>query len=236
MMNLFITALIMGGIGTMHCIGMCGPIALSLPVVSSSNTSRFLSTLLYNAGRVVTYSILGAIFGIAGSTAAFFGYQQWLSVIMGIIILVLIFLPGNHLAKKHFLTIMFDTLRTKLGNLFVRKNYHSVFFIGLLNGLLPCGLVYMALAGAISTVSVINSSIFMAAFGLGTLPVMWSISFFGAFINIRVRQGIRKVYPYLMTVMAILLILRGLGLDIPYISPALHQGQHTEQPAIECHD
>ena len=79
MMNLFITALIMGGIGTMHCIGMCGPIALSLPVVSSSNTSRFLSTLLYNAGRVVTYSILGAIFGIAGSTAAFFGYQQWLS-------------------------------------------------------------------------------------------------------------------------------------------------------------
>lgn len=236
MMNLFITALIMGGIGTMHCIGMCGPIALSLPVVSNSHSSRFLSTMLYNTGRVVTYSILGAIFGIAGSTVAFFGYQQWLSVIMGIIILVLIFLPGYHLSRKNFLTVMFDKLRSKLGNLFVRKNYHSVFFIGLLNGLLPCGLVYMALAGAISTGSVINSSIFMAAFGLGTLPVMWSLSFFGAFINLRVRQGIRKVYPYLMTGMAILLILRGLGLDIPYISPALHQGQQAEQLVIECHD
>ncbi len=236
MMNLLITALIMGGIGTMHCIGMCGPLALSLPVVTNSSTSRFFSTLLYNSGRVVTYSILGAIFGIAGSSVAFFGYQQWLSVLMGIIIIAMIFLPGYHISKKNALTRLFEKLRTQLGKLFTRKNYHSVFFIGLLNGLLPCGLVYMALAGAISTGSVFNSSLFMAAFGLGTLPVMWGLSFFGTFINIRVRQGIRKLYPYLMTGMAILLILRGLGLDIPYISPALQQGQHTEQPVIECHD
>ena len=92
-MSLFITALIMGGIGTMHCIGMCGPLALSLPVVTNNNTSRFFSTLLYNLGRIVTYAVLGAIFGIAGSTFAFFGYQQWLSVIMGIGILLFIFLP-----------------------------------------------------------------------------------------------------------------------------------------------
>jgi sulfite exporter TauE/SafE len=236
MMSLFITALIMGGIGTMHCIGMCGPLALSLPVVTNNNTSRFFSTLLYNFGRIVTYAVLGAIFGIAGSTFAFFGYQQWLSVIMGIGILLFIFLPAYHFTKRNFITQFFEKTRIQLGNLFVRKNYHSVFFIGLLNGLLPCGLVYMALAGAISTGSVINSSLFMAAFGLGTLPVMWSLAFFGGFINSRIRQRIKKLYPYLMAGMAVLLILRGLGLDIPYISPSLNNDTSTTQQTIDCHD
>ena len=94
----------------------------------------------------------------------------------------------------------------------------------------------MALAGAISTGSVINSSLFMAAFGLGTLPVMWSLAFFGGFINSRIRQRIKKLYPYLMAGMAVLLILRGLGLDIPYISPSLNNDTSTTQQTIDCHD
>lgn len=226
----------MGAVGTFHCIGMCGPLALALPVVTDNSTSRFFSTLLYNLGRVTTYSILGAFFGIAGSSIAFFGYQQGLSVTLGIVIIIFILLPKKIFARKNMLMRIFEKIRASLGKLFIRKNYHSVYFIGLLNGLLPCGLVYLAIAGAISTGSVLKSSLFMAAFGLGTLPVMWSIAFFGGFISIRVRQGIKKLYPYVMFAMAVLLIIRGLGLNIPYLSPSVSNRHHGMDPYIECHD
>jgi len=226
----------MGGIGTMHCIGMCGPLALSLPVVNSSNTSRFFSTFLYNIGRVITYAVLGAFVGIAGSGFALFGYQQLLSVIIGVLIILFLVLPKRKFAKRNIILVFFEKIRSRLGNLFYRKNYRSVFFIGLLNGLLPCGLVYMAIAGAISTASVVKSSLFMAAFGLGTLPVMWSLAFFGGYINLKVRNNIKKLYPYIMFIMAVLLIVRGLGLGIPYVSPAPASQQHATQQTIECHD
>ena len=236
MMSLFIAAFIMGGIGSVHCIGMCGPLALSLPVVSANHTSRFISTLLYNLGRVFTYALLGALFGMIGMSVALFGYQQWLSIILGIIILVFLILPKNNSIFKQNNTVLvfFEKIRSSLGDLFLRKNYRSVFFIGLLNGLLPCGLVYMAIAGAVSTASILKSSLFMAGFGLGTLPVMWSIAFFGSSINMNMRRNIRKLYPYVMLIMAILLIVRGLGLHIPYMSPALNGEQAGDHALQEC--
>ena len=129
----------------------------------------------------------------------------------------------------------FASIRNSLGKLFTQKKYHSVFFIGLLNGLLPCGLVYMAIAAAVSTASVINSSLFMAAFGLGTLPLMWSLSFFGSYITVQRRLTIRKAYPYLMFAMACLLIVRGLGLGIPYLSPDINNSGNGINKGIECH-
>ena len=97
----------------------------------------------------------------------------------------------------------------------------NLFLIGLLNGLLPCGLVYMAVAGALATGNIIYSSLFMACFGLGTLPAMLAMSFAGNFITLSSRNTIKKLVPYIVGIMGILLILRGLNLDIPYISPAL---------------
>ena len=125
----------------------------------------------------------------------------------------------------------FERLRSALGRLFSTKNYSSLFSIGLLNGLLPCGLVYMAAAGAVATGNILNSVFFMASFGLGTLPMMWSIAFFGNYVSIGIRQKIRRAYPYLVTFMACLLILRGMGLGIPYLSPEMK----TEKAnIIEC--
>ncbi|MDP4285431.1 MAG: sulfite exporter TauE/SafE family protein [Bacteroidota bacterium] len=235
MISLFITAFVIGGLGSVHCVGMCGPLALSLPVVGSSVSSKFTATLLYNSGRIVTYAALGALFGMVGKTFALFGYQQGLSVVLGTVILIFLVIPkqSNLFNKANIFVSFFYQLRASLGKLFARKNYQSVFFIGLLNGLLPCGLVYMAIAGAVATASVGNSSLFMAAFGLGTLPMMWSVSFFGSFINIKARQKIRAAYPYMMFIMACLLILRGLGLGIPYISPANFTAMHS---AVECHN
>lgn len=216
-----IAAFMIGMVGSLHCIGMCGPLALSLPISEKTVPSKFAGTLLYNAGRVVTYSAFGLLFGLIGTSAAMFGFQQWLSLIMGVLILFFVIFPkavsGRY--KKNGLTMLFERIRAALGDLFFRKNLSSLFFIGILNGLLPCGLVYMAVAGAVAAGSVTSSVLFMAFFGLGTLPAMWSISFFGNYINLQVRQRIRKLYPYMMTLMACLLILRGMGLGIPYMSP-----------------
>jgi uncharacterized protein len=221
MAALIIAAFTMGLLGSFHCVGMCGPLALSLPVNNDSLWAKFSGSLLYNTGRIVTYSVFGLVFGALGKSMALFGYQQWLSILLGILIIVFIILPKQitFINKKNIVMRFFEKLRSSLGQLFFNKNYSSLFSIGLLNGLLPCGLVYIAAAGAVATGDIIKSILFMAFFGLGTLPMMWSVAFFGNYINTGIRQRIRKAYPYMMMLMACLLILRGMGLGIPYISP-----------------
>ncbi|MEO8413172.1 MAG: sulfite exporter TauE/SafE family protein [Ginsengibacter sp.] len=222
MFQLIIAAFTVGLLGSFHCVGMCGPIALSLPLSSNSFWSKFSGALLYNAGRIVTYAIFGLLFGIIGKSVALFGYQQWLSVILGALIIIFIVLPkriSSSFNNKNVILAFFGKIRSALGKLFLRKNYSSLFSIGLLNGLLPCGLVYMAAAVAVAAGDVVNSVSFMIFFGLGTLPMMWSIAFFGNYISISLRQKIRRVYPYMTMLMACLLILRGMGLGIPYLSP-----------------
>ena len=237
MTTVFLAGLLMGSLGSVHCIGMCGPIALSLPVVQEKPSSKFIGTLLYNTGRVATYTALGAIFGMVGQGFSFFGLQQWLSISLGILILVFLVIPTGKIMRGNGAGSLFMRLRTKLAAFFAQRNYHSLFSIGLLNGLLPCGMIYMAIAAALSTAAVGKSSLFMTGFGLGTFPVMWSLSFFGSFISLRVRQHIKKLYPYIMFAMGALLIMRGMGLDIPYISPAttgVNIGNTAA--AINCHD
>ena len=222
----------MGLLGSFHCVGMCGPLALSLPLSSDSYWAKFSGAFLYNAGRVTTYAMFGLLFGAVGKTVAVFGYQQWLSVILGVLIIVFIILPKrvSFMRNNNYVVKALEKLREKLGALFLKKNYSSLFSIGLLNGLLPCGLVYMAAAGAVATGTVISSVLFMIFFGFGTLPVMWSITFFGNYIGIEARKKIRKAYPYMMMLMACLLILRGMGLGIAYVSPKAN----TEKKIIEA--
>lgn len=221
MIQLLIAAFTMGMLGSFHCVGMCGPLALSLPLKSNSAIDKFTGALLYNVGRIITYAAFGILFGAVGKSLSLFGFQQWLSIIIGIVILVFIILPKRLLLfqQHNVLLRILEQIRLYLGNLFLQKNNTSLFSIGLLNGLLPCGLVYMAAAGSIATMDITRGVLFMVFFGLGTLPIMWSIAFFGNYIGVSIRIKIRKVYPYMMMLMACLLILRGLGLGIPYVSP-----------------
>lgn len=229
MVQLVVSAFMIGLLGSFHCVGMCGPLALSLPLNSNSFFSKFSGSLLYNAGRIVTYSLFGLLFGIIGKSVALFGFQQWLSIGLGALIIVFVILPkrASTLSKNKLVFNFFEKIRSSLGRLFSRKNYSSLFFIGLLNGLLPCGLVYMAAAGAVATGDIGDSILFMAFFGLGTLPMMWSVAFFGNYVSLRLRQNIRKVYPYMMMLMACLLMLRGMGLGIPYVSPNVDMHKNT---------
>ncbi len=231
MAPVFIAAFTMGLLGSFHCVGMCGPLALSLPVNNGNTWSKFTGAVLYNAGRICTYSLFGVLFGAIGRSVAFFGYQQWLSVSLGVLIILFIILPKRVRLFKggHFLLTFLEKLRAALGRLFFKKNSASLFAIGLLNGLLPCGLVYMAAAGAVASGSMTSSISFMAFFGLGTLPMMWSMAFFGNYVSAGFRQQIRKAYPYMMSFIACLLILRGIGLGIPYLSPKMDMGKKQIQ-------
>jgi hypothetical protein len=228
-----VAAFIMGVIGSFHCVGMCGPLALALPIKDDNLHSKFIGALLYNSGRVVTYSLFGVFAGLLGKSVVLFGFQQWLSIIAGTVILLLVILPKlfpSQFKNVHIAGNFFQRIRRTFGQLFFKKNQSTLFAIGFLNGLLPCGLVYLAMATATATGDVLSATTFMAAFGLGTLPVMWSIAFWGNFIGISIRQKIRSAYPYMMTLMACLLILRGVGLGIPYISPVAD----AEKKIINC--
>ena len=220
---LLLAAFVMGMLGSFHCIGMCGPLALSLPLQKDDFWSKMVGSLLYNAGRIITYSFFGLILGIIGNSVALFGYQQMLSVTLGAFILVMVLSPRKFSAweRNDLVISFFQRIRAAIGRLFASRSRSALLSIGLLNGLLPCGLVYMALAGAVAAGSILHAIVFMVFFGLGTLPVMWSIAFFGNFVSISMRQRIRRAYPLMMILLASLLILRGLGLGIPYLSPVI---------------
>jgi sulfite exporter TauE/SafE len=234
MLQLITAGMALGLLGSVHCIGMCGPLALSLPVKSDKVSVKFVAALLYNLGRVVTYSCIGLLFGALGRSFALFGFQQWLSIIMGALILLYL-LAGKHVSSSRFSIpgagAWFKKLRNILGRLYMNRNMGSLFVAGMLNGLLPCGMVYIAVAGAMVSGNMADSMLFMASFGLGTLPLMWALAFFGNYMATGIRVRIRRAYPFVMAMVACLLILRGLGLGIPYVSPKLNS---ERSGMVEC--
>lgn len=221
-MEFLLAALSLGFLGSFHCVGMCGPIALALPLNKTSKFARVVGGLIYNSGRILTYSLLGIIFGLLGKSFVIAGYQQLLSIVLGVLILLIVFLPESAIKKFRVSSTLFSMvgqLKSKLASLFQQKNYTSLFFIGLLNGLLPCGLVYLGIIGAIATGEALKGAAFMAVFGLGTTPAMLGIALISNSISLNVRNRIRKAVPVFVVLMAAMLIVRGLNLGIPYLSP-----------------
>lgn len=224
------TAFLLGLIGSAHCAGMCGPLALALP---RSARARFvLGRVLYNLGRIVTYLLMGAFFGLLGHGFALAGLQRWVSLVLGAAILVGLFLSPRF-ANTLPVTRLVGWLKSALGRLFQSQELTSLLAIGLLNGLLPCGLVYIALAAAATTGSLMNGLEYMFAFGLGTVPMMLAISLIGTKLQFILRLRLQRLIPVSLAILGALLLLRGMALGIPYVSPKL-----PAQPADAtcCHD
>lgn len=219
-MEILYSALLLGLMGSFHCIGMCGPIAISLPLRGKNQFQKISGGILYNLGRTVTYGLMGAVFGLIGQGFEIIGFQQWISIAMGTLMILSVIVPSifkNINAGKH---IPFTgAVRKGIQNLFAKRSFGGLFFIGLLNGLLPCGLVYLAIAGAIGTGNFTYGVLFMVLFGLGTLPMMLFISLLGNLISLSVRNKINKIIPTLVVIIGLIFILRGLSLGIPYLSP-----------------
>ena len=232
-----LTAFIVGFLGSFHCIGMCGPIAIALPVPNSSNLSFFTGRILYNIGRVVTYSFLGAILGFVGGGISLAGAQQIVSIILGVVIIIAVLLPRKYkyFFVQHTLTQkLSQPLRANIGLLFKKGTFSAMFLIGVLNGFLPCGFVYVGLAGAIASCDAVSGAAVMILFGLGTVPAMFAASIFGKFINIGIRTKLRRAIPVLAILLAAVFILRGMDLGIPYLSPKLSI-QTEVSSEMECH-
>lgn len=223
-MNLFLVAISLGFLGSFHCVGMCGPIALALPINHNSTFKRIFGIVSYNLGRIFTYTLLGGFFGLVGQSLVIAGYQQVLSICLGVLILVGIFLPAKIYNKFKLTSLLFayvGIVKQKLGSLFKKRNLSSLFVIGLLNGLLPCGLVYLGIAGAIASGGIFNGSLFMSFFGMGTIPAMFILSIIGNSISVNFRNKIQKAVPVFIIITALMLILRGSNLGIPYLSPEM---------------
>ncbi len=228
-----VTGMSLGFVGSFHCIGMCGPLALALPVNHLAPPQRLLAYVVYNMGRVITYSVMGFLLGLAGSGFYAAGWQQVFSVVMGSLMLfitLMYFVLKKQYQPRWWLHFNYNV--QKWISFFLKRRSHSGFlFMGMANGLLPCGMVYMAITTALVTGHAGHGTLIMAGFGLATLPNMLLLSMLGTAISIPVRKAIRKTTPYIMVLIACLLILRGMNLGIPYISPQTID----QQQAVYCH-
>ena len=216
-------AFLLGLISSFHCIGMCGPIAVMLPVEHGNPVKKAVQILTYQTGRIVAYASIGLLFGLLGRGLFLAGFQQHLSVLTGVLMIVTVVIPERIFAQYNFSKPVFriiSNLKSALGKQFRNKSYQSFFTIGLLNGFLPCGLVYAALFGAIAMQNTAFGIFYMVLFGFGTLPLMTTVIYLKTAFSVRMRNNIQKIIPYAVVSIGILFILRGLGLGIPYISPA----------------
>jgi sulfite exporter TauE/SafE len=218
---MLISALLFGLLGSFHCIGMCGPIAFMLPIDRADQTKAFFQILSYHSGRIFTYALIGLLFGFLGKGFYLFGFQQQISIVVGVLMIVLIIFPRllNKLSLAKKVSQLILKIKGALGKELKKKGNDTFFTLGFLNGFLPCGLVYMALFGAITTSSPFYGSIYMMLFGLGTIPLMTIFVYLGNFTKNGFRKKIQKVIPTMVVFIGILFIVRGLGLGIPYISP-----------------
>ncbi|WP_370391392.1 sulfite exporter TauE/SafE family protein [uncultured Winogradskyella sp.] len=233
---MLLSALILGLLGSLHCVGMCGPIAFMLPVDRTNSFKRITQITVYHIGRILAYSILGLLFGLIGKSLYLFGFQQQLSIIVGVLMIVLVIIPYKTLGKYNLsrpINRIISKVKSGLGKALKKKTADTFVTIGFLNGFLPCGLVYMAVFGAVATGSILEGSLYMILFGIGTIPLMTSAIYLGKFLNSNIKQRIQKAVPVFVVIIGALFILRGLGLGIPYLSPA--PVVEMANSTIECH-
>lgn len=204
-----------GFLGSFHCIGMCGPIALALPGSNDSTLSLITGRVLYNLGRVVTYSLLGAFFGLIGYSVTLAGFQKSLSVLLGVLIIISTFSQSKYFQNwrmKTGLSSFYEKLKSIISSQFKKQGISTLFTIGILNGMLPCGFVYIGLAGSTTTGSILQGTLFMALFGIGTFPTMLAMSLAPGFISTSMRKRITRISPYLAVTFGIYLIYRGVAM------------------------
>ncbi|WP_162127842.1 sulfite exporter TauE/SafE family protein [Flavobacterium phycosphaerae] len=230
------TALLFGLISSLHCVGMCGPIAMMLPVSRSNPAKKVIQIMLYHAGRLTSYATLGFLFGLLGKGLYLAGIQQNISIVVGVLMITIAILPEKVFARYNFsrpIYRLISKVKSSLGQQFKRKTPDALFTIGLFNGLLPCGLVYAALFGAIAMQHVGMSMLYMLLYGAGTIPLMSAVVYVSNFLTLPFRHKLQKIVPLVTVVIGVLFVLRGMGLDIAYVSPS---NMHLFVQAVaNCH-
>jgi hypothetical protein len=218
---------------------MCGPIAFILPVDRKNPVKRVLQLFGYHFGRILTYALIGLLFGLLGRRLDLFGFQQHISIIIGVLMIAVILLPArffNRINGSKFFYKWVGKVKSALGAQLKNKSVDSFFTIGFLNGFLPCGLVYMAVFGSVAAGGVWDGALYMVLFGVGTIPLMLTATYLGNFLNVTLKQRITKAIPVFVVVVGMLFIVRGLGLGIPYLSPSNNVAVEKLSADQSCHD
>ncbi len=217
-MNAYEVAFFIGLFGSIHCVGMCGPLALAVPSFHSTLWLIVADKITYNFGRVISYTFLGLVIGFIGRQLWLSGLQQGISLLSGALIILAGFsrILKLKLTGSAFVAAIFKPFNSLLN--YALKHRAGNLLVGMLNGFLPCGFVYLAMAGAINTSSPLASAQFMFWFGMGTFPLMLAATVSSGFMGPRVRRRINKAIPYFMIFLGFWFILRGVNLNIPYLS------------------
>ncbi|HCL84344.1 MAG TPA: hypothetical protein DIC22_10235 [Chitinophagaceae bacterium] len=233
MIQLILAGFMLGTLSSFHCVGMCGPLALALPLQHISGMQKSISLILYHLGRITVYAGFGLIFGLVGRGMYLAGFQQGFSVGLGILMLFFLvqFIVFKNFPQPALVRETYQLIQNLVFRLWKLPSRTHFILLGMANGLLPCGMVYLAIAGALNASRVQSGVLFMVMFGLGTLPPLFALSYFGSLIRLSFRNRIKQMTPVIVGIMAIILILRGLNLGIPYISPLLGSGRAT---AVSC--
>ncbi len=228
---IFFTAWLTGIMGSFHCAGMCGPLAFATPTLGTTTQAKWWSKIIYHLGRIVTYAIMGFLMGSFGYGIQLAGFQRGIGIGTGILMILIGIWSSKWLENK--IGRFWSPLKTSFFQRWMqKKSWPNLIGLGFLQGLLPCGLVYFALIGSIATQSSLKGAIFMSLFGLGTLPMMLSISLIGHWLDKSKRIHWSKMIPIFSVVVGSLFVLRGLSLGIPMISPKIEQNSH--QTSIHC--
>jgi len=207
-----ISAFIIGLAGSLHCVGMCGPLMISL----KSNQSR-QSFAVYHLGRLLVYSSLGLSFGIIGQGLVLLDAQRALAIATGALIIILYALPATRkwFEKKYYESRWFTAIRKRMNTYFTSGG--KWFAAGALNGLIPCGLIYLALGGSLILANPMLGAGFMFLFGLGTLPALVLVGFFERLIPVGWKKKFSGIYSVVAIVAGGILLFRGLS-DYPTIN------------------
>lgn len=215
----FLSALLLGFAGNIHCLGMCGPLAMALPVHNQGRSYKIMGLISYNLGRVLMYGLLGLLFGFLGKGLVIAGFQRYLSVGSGILIILFVLFPNVFTRFQY--TGWFILLKNSMSKFIKKKGMMALFTLGWLNGLLPCGLLYMALTAALASGNPANASFFMILFGVATVPGLISLGFLMSIFKMKNKVTWQVLSPVFTLTIALVLILRGLNLGIPYFSPKI---------------
>lgn len=238
-----VAAFMLGAVGSLHCIGMCGPLALAVPGSNRSRWAFFGERVVFNLGRIVTYGVMGTVLGLVG-TSLLIGVQQELSIVLGVFVLLTVLVPygfRSRLGRWSPLDRVYAFTQRHFASFLAKKGWTALFTLGLLNGLLPCGLVYTALVGATAEADPVQSALFMMVFGAATAPALIIVAFTGRVLAVKYRTLLTRAVPVLTVVLAAILILRGMNLGIPMVSPkvtqvaapAAHDGGTPAEPKTE---
>ena len=238
MIGILTMALLLGLGANFHCIGMCGPIALAVPLNRKNSWTMISGLIQYNLGRVLSYAILGVFVGSLGMSIHTFGFLQWISIITGGILIIYAWRKyiGDLFPRLTHNLFLGGLVSRNMGRLIKSESPFKLSLMGVLNGLLPCGMVYVALMNALLAGNIAGSSMAMMAFGIGTLPGMIAVSFLANRVNGNSRKKMTRALPYLLTMVGLMIILRGMNLDIPYISPKVEMVETFDSTTGETAD